>query len=51
MIRYILANPVRAQLVTHPLEYPFSGSAVFERNALTQAFDNSPAFCEPTAAG
>lgn len=27
--RYILANPVRAGLVTDPLSYPFSGSDVY----------------------
>ena len=28
--RYILDNPVRAGLVTHPSEYPFLGSGVWE---------------------
>jgi REP element-mobilizing transposase RayT len=28
--RYILANPVRAGLVTHPLEYPYSGSRTMD---------------------
>jgi REP element-mobilizing transposase RayT len=32
--RYILANPVRAGFVSHPADYPFSGSCVHERQAL-----------------
>jgi putative transposase len=32
--RYILENPVRAGLMTEPLEYPFSGSLVFTREEL-----------------
>jgi hypothetical protein len=38
-IRYLLANPVRARLAVHPLAYPFSGSAVYDRQVLVQAFD------------
>jgi hypothetical protein len=32
--RYIIANPVRAGLVTSPLEYPYSGSDVWTLNDL-----------------
>ena len=38
-IRYLLANPVRAGLVQHPLEYPFSGSDVYSHEDLLSAFD------------
>ena len=38
VIRYILANPVRAGLVPRPLAYPFSGSLLYERDALIDAF-------------
>ena len=34
IIRYFLANPVRAGLAEHPLDYPFLGSATFDREAL-----------------
>jgi putative transposase len=37
VIRYIIANPVRAGLVSNPLEYPFTGSAVFDLAALLDA--------------
>jgi putative transposase len=37
-VRYILANPVRAGLVREPLEYPFSGSMMFPRETLVDAF-------------
>ena len=33
---YILINPVRANLVRHPWEYPFSGSGCFDRARLFQ---------------
>ena len=39
VICYILENPVRAGLVRHPLEYPFSGSATYTKDALVSAFD------------
>jgi putative transposase len=39
VICYILENPVRAGLARHPLEYPFSGSAIYSRDALMSAFD------------
>lgn len=32
--RYILANPVRAGLVTQPFDYPYSGSFAWDRQAL-----------------
>jgi putative transposase len=38
VVRYVLANPVRAGLVSHPLEYPFSGSGVYGRETLMEAF-------------
>jgi putative transposase len=38
VIRYLLANPVRAGIVSHPLHYPFSGSDVFTREQLLDAF-------------
>jgi putative transposase len=38
VVRYILANPVRAGIVTHPLHYPFSGSDVLTREQLLDAF-------------
>jgi REP element-mobilizing transposase RayT len=38
VIRYILANPVRAGLVQHPLDYPYSGSLVYQRSHLIDAF-------------
>lgn len=36
--RYILANPVRAGLVTRPFDYPYSGSFAWDRQALLDAF-------------
>jgi len=41
--RYILANPLRAGLVEHPLDYPYSGSFVFTRQELMDAFNYRPA--------
>lgn len=38
VVRYLLLNPVRAGLVAHPLDYPFSGSAVYSREELMDAF-------------
>jgi putative transposase len=38
VIRYILANPVRAGIVDTPLEYEFSGSFVYEREDLIDVF-------------
>ena len=35
-VRYVLENPVRAKLVTRPDEYLYSGSFVYERNALIE---------------
>ena len=32
--RYVLGNPVRKGLIEDPLEYPFSGSCVFEKKEL-----------------
>ena len=34
VVRYLVANPVRAGLVRHPLEWPFLGSERFELRAL-----------------
>ena len=39
--RYILANPVRAGLVTRPLDYPYSGSFAWDRQALLDVFIES----------
>ena len=39
--RYILANPVRAGLVARPLDYPFSGSFSWDRQALLDLFIES----------
>jgi len=36
--RYILANPVRAGLVQRPLDYPHSGSFVWNRENLLEVF-------------
>jgi len=38
VIRYLLLNPVRAGLVDQPLDYPGSGSLVFDRDALVDVF-------------
>jgi putative transposase len=38
VVRYILANPVRAGIVLSPLDYPHSGSLVYERQELLDAF-------------
>ena len=38
VIRYILANPVRAALAAEPLDYPHSGSFVYDRSDLMAAF-------------
>ena len=37
LISYMIANPVRAKLVVDPLEYPFWGSGVWEREQLLEA--------------
>ena len=39
VIRYIVANPVRAGLVVRPSAYPFSGSAEYSWDQLESAFD------------
>ena len=39
--RYILASPVRAGLVARPLDYPFSGSFAWDRQALLDVFVES----------
>ena len=36
VIRYMIANPVRAGLVASPMEYPFWGSAVYSRQELIE---------------
>jgi len=41
VIRYILANPVRAGLVRSPLEYQFSGSFEHSREDLCDAFHSA----------
>jgi REP element-mobilizing transposase RayT len=38
MIRYILMNPVRAEMVTHPLDYRCSGSLTLSRDILEAMF-------------
>ena len=38
VIRYILANPVRALLVEQPMDYQFSGSLKYSREELISAF-------------
>jgi putative transposase len=38
VIRYLLMNPVRAGIVSDPLDYPFSGSLVYSRDVLMDAF-------------
>ncbi len=42
-LRYLLLNPVRAQLVERPLDYQGSGSLVFDRDHLLEAFENCKA--------
>ena len=39
--RYILANPVRAGLVSRPFDYPYSGSFAWDRQALLDVFVES----------
>jgi putative transposase len=41
VIRYIVANPVRAGLVARPSEYPFSGSGTYSWEQLESAFDDA----------
>ena len=38
--RHILANPVRAGLVTRPCDYPFSGSFAWDRQARLEIYGN-----------
>jgi putative transposase len=38
VMRYLLLNPVRAGLAERPLDYPGSGSLVFNREALLDVF-------------
>ena len=33
-VRYMLENPVRAGIVTHPWDYEYSGLCVYTREAL-----------------
>jgi REP-associated tyrosine transposase len=44
VIRYIVANPVKAGLVSHPLDYPFWGSQIYTREELLDliAIDGRP---------
>jgi putative transposase len=39
VVRYILMNPVRAGLAADPFAYPFSGSRVYSREALSRLLD------------
>jgi putative transposase len=41
VVRYILANPVRAGLAPDTSSYPFSGSELYSRAVLESAFDDS----------
>ena len=43
VMRYILANPVRAGIVSQPIDYPYSGSLVYTREQIHSAFDLNPA--------
>jgi putative transposase len=36
VVKYVLANPVRAKLVASPKDYPHSGSFVYERTELIE---------------
>ena len=49
-LRYILANPVRANLVRHPLDYPFLGSLTYPREVLIDAFRDTEKY-PPTGLG
>ena len=40
VVAYILANPVRAGLVTHPSDYPSWGSSVWTRAELIESLFN-----------
>jgi len=42
LIRYIIANPVRAALVVEPSEYPFWGSGLHTREALIELISVEP---------
>ncbi len=46
VMKYILANPVRAGLVASPLDYPFSGSCVYTKEALVNAFAVNTIDCQ-----
>jgi putative transposase len=37
-MRYTLNNPVRAGFVERPLDYPFSGSSVYDHHGLLAVF-------------
>ena len=36
VVRYVLENPVRAGLVSHPRDYPFLGSSVYRLDELLE---------------
>ena len=36
VVKYIVNNPVRARLVTSPMDYPFWGSSVYSREQLME---------------
>ncbi len=38
-MQYVLNNPVRAGLVERPLDYAFSGSAVYDRQGLIDVLE------------
>lgn len=42
VVRYILANPVVAGMVSLPLDYPYSGSEVWNREELANLMEGYP---------
>ena len=48
VIKYIIENPVRARLVTAPLDYPFWGSGRYSRDEL---LEHAYSAAEPAKAG
>jgi putative transposase len=43
VVRYIVTNPVRARLVTEPLDYPLWGSGTRSREEILRDLANHPA--------
>ncbi len=41
VIRYVIANPVRAGLVSAPATYPYWGSTVYSRSTILEFFDEA----------